>query len=926
MTINVIKRDGTKEPLQYEKLHRMVDTACEGLEVSPAYIETNSRLQMYEGITTKQIQDVLVNSASSLITEEQPDYQYASARLLLFSLIKDIFGANSYPHLKDIIDKNIFIGLYDATILEHYTEKEIDQLNSFIDHKRDLEFTYAGLSQMIDKYLLQDRSTGQVYETPQFAYMMIAATIFKNYPQATRLRYVKNFYDAISQHYISLPTPILGGVRTPKRGFASCALFESDDTLASIGATDEAIFRYTAHRAGIGLDLSRIRAINSKIRNGEVSHTGVVPFVKKMVATTLSCTQNGIRGGASTIAFPIWHKEIESIIVLKNNKGSDDNRERRADYSIKISQLFYERFINNKNITLFSPHDVPLLNEYFGMPEFDELYIKYENDPSIPKTTISARELFTSLMNERADTGRIYILNIDNFNKHSSFEIPLKTSNLCVHGDSIVQLKTQDDNDWHYHSIKSPYILNTPVTTWNGNEESEVTFVKTGKTNIWYEITISDVDKQTETYTTLKVTPYHKFYLSKTKAQEENIRYHFHTKEVRAQDLFIGAELEQFIYDGEVKYLIVTGIKRILLTEPEDTYCAFEPKQNKLIFNGVQTGNCVEISLPTKPLNHIDDENGRIALCMLSAINMGKFKDNHQGFKSLEKYCDLTVRAIEEIIDMQDYPVKAAENSTKNGRYLGVGVTNLAYYLAKHKLKYGDEGATELCHRFFEAFQYYLLKSSNTLAKERGKCVWFNETKYSHGILPIDTYKKSVDDVCKQDYKLDWETLRKEIIEHGLRHSTLSAQMPCESSSVCGNTTNGVDKVRSLMTVKQSRRNSLPVLMPDQDKYKNYYDMLWDQKDNIGFINVLAVLQKFLDQSISTNLSYNPSLHPNRQVPMSIFMKELLYSYKMGLKTLYYHNTMKDTKSFVVEGDSEPDKVTVSVEEVEDCPGGACKL
>jgi ribonucleoside-diphosphate reductase alpha chain len=335
---------------------------------------------------------------------------------------------------------------------------------------------------------------------------------------------------------------------------------------------------------------------------------------------------------------------------------------------------------------------------------------------------------------------------------------------------------------------------------------------------------------------------------------------------------------------------------------------------------------CMEVSLVTKPLNHIDDENGRIALCMLSAINMGKFKDNHQGFKSLEKYCDLTVRAIEEIIDMQDYPVKAAENSTKNGRYLGVGLTNLAYYLAKHKLKYGDDGATDLCHRFFEAFQYYLLKSSNTLAKERGKCEWFNETKYSQGILPIDTYKKSVDDVCKQGYILDWEGLRKDIVEHGLRHSTLSAQMPCESSSVCGNTTNGVDKVRSLMTVKQSRRNSLPVLMPDQDKYKNYYDLLWDQKDNIGFINVLAVLQKFLDQSISTNLSYNPSVYPDRQVPMSTFLKELLYSYKMGLKTLYYHNTMKDTKSFVIEGDTESDKVTTSFEEVEDCPGGACKL
>lgn len=765
--INVIKRDGRIEPFQFDKLHKMVFTACEGLEVSPALIETNSNLQIHDKISTRKIQDVLVRSAASLISVEEPDYQYAAARLLLFGLVKELFN-NNYPHLKELIEKNVQLGLYDKSILEAYSEKELNQLNCFIDHKRDLTFTYAGLSQMIDKYLVQDRSTGKVYETPQYAYMLIAATLFKNYPKKTRISYVKAFYDAISQFYISLPTPIIAGVRTPKKGFASCCLIEVDDSLASIGAADVATLEYTAHRSGIGLDLSRIRGIKSKIRGGEVSHTGVIPFIKKFVATTLSCTQNGVRGGASTIYFPIWHKEIESILVLKNNKGTDDNRERRADYGIKISKLFYDRFLKDEEITLFSPQDVPLLNETFGLPEFDEHYINYEKDFFLPKTKVKARDLFIKLMIERAETGRIYVMNIDHANSHSSFKEPIRMSNLCT-----------------------------------------------------------------------------------------------------------------------------------------------------------------EITLPTKPMNHVDDSDARIALCILAAINLAKFEDTKTGRKNLRKYCDLVVRALEEIIELQQYPINAAKNSTINGRYLGIGVTNLAYFLAKNGLSYSDE-ALPICHRMFESIQYYLLEASNNLAKELGKSNWFHETKYSDGVLPIDTYKKDVDDICNEPYLHDWEELRKSIQQYGLRHGALTAQMPCESSSLVGNMTNGVDKVRSLLTIKQSRANSLPILAPEVSELANKYDMLWEQESNKGLINILAVMQKFFDQAISTNLSYNPAKYPNSEVPMSLLVQELLYAYKMGLKTLYYHYTNK-TVDVTTENNSSNNNLEENSNQKDNdldntCSSGACSI
>ena len=624
---NVKKRDGSIEPLNLEKMHIMCEEACKNLAgVSASQVEIQSGIQFYDGITTAEIQEILIRSASDLISLDNPNYQYVAARLLLYSLRKSLYGRLwEVPHLMDHIQECIKKDVYDADILVKYCEEEIELLNGIIDHGRDFLFTYAGLRQVADKYLVQDRSSGKVYETPQFMYLLIAMTIFADYPKKTRLDYVTRYYTAISKHRINIPTPIMGGVRTPLRQFASCVLVDADDTLDSIFSSDMAIGKYVAQRAGIGINAGRIRGINSKIRGGEVQHTGVVPFLKKFESTVRCCTQNGIRGGSATVHFPIWHKEIQDIIVLKNNKGTEDNRVRKLDYSIQLSKLFYERFITNEKITLFSPHDVPGLYDSFGTESFDELYCTYESDESIPKTRVDAQELILNILKERAETGRMYLMNIDHCNSHSSFLDKVNMSNLCQ-----------------------------------------------------------------------------------------------------------------------------------------------------------------EITLPTKPIQHIDDPDGEIALCILSAINVGKINR----LEELEDLCDLSVRGLEELIDYQGYPVKAAENSTKKRRSLGIGFIGLAHYLAKNGEHYDDSSAWQLTHDLTEAFQYYLLKSSNQLAKEKGKCEYFNRTKYSMGILPIDTYKDEVDEIVPHKLNYDWNSLRSSILEHGLRHSTLSAQMPSESSSIVSNATN----------------------------------------------------------------------------------------------------------------------------------------
>jgi len=748
--IQIVKRSGKKEPINIDKIHKVVEFACEGLAgVSSSQIEMNANLQFYDGMPTSDIQEILVRSANDLISLDNPNYQYAAARLLSYGVNKDVFGEYTAITLQKNIELNIERNVYDPEILEKYTTDEIATLDSYIRHKRDENFTYAGLRQVVDKYLCQDRSNGQIFETPQFMYMMIAATLFANYPAETRMHYVRRYYDATSLFKINIPTPVMAGVRTPVRQFASCVLVDSDDTLDSIFASDMAIGRYTAQRAGIGINAGRIRGVNAKIRGGEVAHTGIIPFLKKFESTVRCCTQNGVRGGSATTHFPFWHQEIEDILVLKNNKGTEDNRVRKLDYSIQLNKTMYERLLSGGDITLFSPHEVPGLYEaYFGdADKFKELYEKYERATSIKKKTIPAMELFSALVKERAETGRIYIMNVDHANTHSSFKDTVYMSNLCQ-----------------------------------------------------------------------------------------------------------------------------------------------------------------EITLPTKPLNHIDDPEGEIALCILSAINVGTLRS----LDDLEELCELAVRALEEIIDYQKYPIKAAEVSTKARRSLGVGYIGLAHYLARQHVKYEDKEAWTLVHDLSEAFQYYLLKASNTLAQERGACEYFNRTKYSDGILPIDTYKKDVDDVVKGKLNYDWDSLRSSIQEHGLRHSTLSAQMPSESSSVVSNATNGIEPPRGYLSTKKSKKGPLKQIVPQYQTLKNHYSLLWDMPNNTGYINIVAVMQKFFDQAISGNWSYNPTHFENNEVPMSVMIGDLLNTYKLGWKTSYYQNTY-DYKTDPSELEDEEAKVELPI-------------
>jgi ribonucleoside-diphosphate reductase alpha chain len=760
---NVVKRNGSVEGLDLNKLHLMVEEACRDLAgVSASQVEMQSGIQFYDGITTAEVQEILIRSASDLIDLEHPNYQFVAARLLLFAVRKQLFGRmHECPTVLEHTQKCVELGVYDAEILALYDAEEFEKLQSFIDHSRDYFFTYAGLRQVVDKYLVQDRSSGQVYETPQFMYLLIAATIFSKYPKETRLDYVKKYYDAISKHKINIPTPIMAGVRTPLRQYASCVLVDVDDTLDSIGSSDLAIMRYVAQRAGIGINAGRIRGINAKIRGGEVAHTGVVPFLKKFEATVRCCTQNGIRGGSATVHFPIWHQEISDILVLKNNKGTEDNRVRKLDYSIQISKIFYERFIQNGEITLFSPHDVPGLYDAFGTDRFDDIYVGYERDASIPRKTIGAQELFLDLLKERAETGRLYIMNIDHCNSHSSFIDKIEMSNLCQ-----------------------------------------------------------------------------------------------------------------------------------------------------------------EITLPTKPIQHIDDPNGEIALCILSAINIGKIKNN----EDLEVLCDLAIRSLDELIDFQGYPVVAAEIATKARRSLGVGYIGLAHYLAKHGEHYDDPGAWKLVHDLTEAFQYYLIKATVNLAKEKGACEYSHRTKYGQGILPIDTYKKDVDELVPNELKYDWEGLRAQVKQYGVRNSTLSAQMPSESSSVVSNATNGIEPPRGYLSVKKSKKGPLKQIVPQFHTLKNNYTLLWDMPSNRGYINIVAVMQKFFDQAISGNWSYNPENYENNEVPVSVMAQDLLTTYKYGWKTSYYQNTYDIKTDEVEESKTSVDDLINNIlnSEEEDCE--SCKI
>jgi ribonucleoside-diphosphate reductase alpha chain len=744
------KRSGEFEKFNIEKINKVINWAIEGISgVSLSEVEINAKLNITENITTQDIHQVIIDSAANLISLEKPNYQYVASRLLNYQLRKDVWGGKHAPRLIDVIHAGIKKKVYDGAIIEKYSEDEINKIGEVIDHDRDLNFTYAGIKQLCDKYLIKNRVTGKIFETPQFAYILIALYAFINYPKETRLEYVHRFYNAISRHKINLPTPIMAGLRTNSKSYASCCLIGVEDNKESITASGTAVSIATASRCGIGIDVSKIRAIGSPVNNGEVVHTGIIPFLKIFEASVKAWQQNGLRGGSATTNIQWWHYEIDDIVVLKNNAGTDDNRVRKLDYTVGMSKLFYDRVIKNEDLTLFSPHEVPHLYEAWGTSKFNKVYEECEVDRKIKiKKKISARKLFSLIVKERVETGRIYILNVDTANEHSSWLDKITMSNLCT-----------------------------------------------------------------------------------------------------------------------------------------------------------------EVIHPTIPLNDYHDPEAEIGMCILSAINMLEIKD----WKDLEKTTDLIVRFLEEIIDIQTYFNKAAENFAKKRRSLGIGITNLAAFFAKNEVSYDSKQALSLLDEYMEHFQYYLLRSSLNLAKERGKCEKYEHTKYAKGILPIDTYRKNVDTICKRKLDLDWEALRKEIKEHGLRHSTLSCCMPCESSSVIQSSTNGVEPVRSLMTYKTSKMGKLPVLVPGIGKFDSNYELAYNFKDNTGIINVNAVIQKYIDMAISTNIYYNYSHYENNVLPDAKVMKELMYAYSMGLISLYYNNTD--------DGDKEQ-----STNKEADCSSGACKL
>lgn len=704
--MTVTKRCGARETIDLDKIHRVITWAAKGLKnVSVSEVELRTHLQFFDGIPTEAIHETIIKSAADLISPESPDYQFLAARLAVFHLRKKAFGQFEPPKLYDHVTKLVELGKYDMHILQDYTREELDIMDTYIDHWRDMNFSYAAVKQLEGKYLVQNRVTHEIYESAQFLYILVAACLFARYPKATRLQYVKDFYDAVSTFKISLPTPIMAGVRTPTRQFSSCVLIECGDSLDSINATASSIVKYVSQRAGIGINAGRIRALGSPIRGGEAFHTGCLPFYKYFQTAVKSCSQGGVRGGAATLFYPIWHLEVESLLVLKNNRGVEDNRIRHLDYGVQLNKLMYQRLIKGENISLFSPSDVPGLYDAFfeDQAEFERLYLQYEQDSSIRKKTLKAVDLFSLMMQERASTGRIYIQNVDHCNTHSPFDskvAPIRQSNLCL-----------------------------------------------------------------------------------------------------------------------------------------------------------------EIALPTKPLNNIDDPNGEIALCTLSALNLGTITD----LAELEPLADLAVRALDNLLDYQDYPIKAAQISSMNRRTLGIGVINFANYLAKNGMKYSDGSANNLTHKTFEAIQFYLLKASMNLAKEKGACPLFNETTYAQGILPIDTYKRDLDKICSEPLHLDWEALRNDIKEYGLRNSTLSALMPSETSSQISNATNGIEPPRGLISVKASKDGQLKQVVPDFDELKYNYELLWQMPSNEGYLQLVGIMQKFVDQAISANTNYDPARFEGRK-------------------------------------------------------------
>ena len=731
-SIMVRKRNGVLEPLDLEKMHKVVFWATRGIEnVSASEVEIRSQIQFYDGIKTSDVQETLIKSAADLISEDTPNYQYVAGRLINYHLRKEVYKSYSPSSLLELVNKNVAKGFYDAQILEAYSEAEWFELDSYIKHERDENFAYVAMEQWRGKYLIQNRVTGEIFETPQMAYMLIAATLFQSYDKAVRLSWIKKYYDHASLGNISLPTPVMSGVRTPQRQFSSCVLIEAGDSLDSINATTGSIVKYVSQKAGMGIGAGRIRAIGSPIRKGAAYHTGVVPFLKLFQSATKSCSQGGVRSGSATVYYPIWHLEIEDLIVLKNNKGTEENRVRQMDYGVQFNKLMYERLISGGDITCFSPHDVPEVYDAFfsNQDRFRELYEAAEADPAIRKKSIKAVDLFTKFMQERKDTGRIYLQNVDHANTHSPFKeeiAPIKMSNLCA-----------------------------------------------------------------------------------------------------------------------------------------------------------------EIDLPTVPLNDLNDEEGRIALCTLSAINWGNIKKP----SDFQELCELAVRGLDALLSYQNYPVRAAELSTQEYRPLGIGIINFAYFLAKNGVSYSDPKALALVDEYAEAWSYYLIKASADLAVEQGPCTKWENLKYADGRLPIDTRKMEVDELVPHVERMDWDGLRSQILKSGIRNATLMALMPAETSAQISNATNGIEAPRSYVSIKQSKHGVLKQVVPEFERLKENYELLWDQKSPEGYLKICSVLQKYIDQGISINTSYNPTYYPDEKIPMSEMIQHLLLAYKYGNKQLYYFNT-----------------------------------
>jgi len=1084
--VRVTKRDGTLEVLDLNKIHKVVEWAAEGLDVSVSQVELEAHLKFFDKMTTEDIQKTLIKSAADLISVEYPDYQYMASRLVVFNLRKKVYGTFTPPHLLSHVKDKTQKGWYDKHILADYTEAEFDTLNSHINHELDMKFAYAGIMQLEGKYLVQDRVKKQVFETPQFLYMLVGMCLFSKYPKSTRIHFIKTFYDETSSFKLSLPTPIMAGVRTPTRQFSSCVLIESGDSLDSINAATSSIVKYISQRAGIGINGGRLRALGSAIRNGEAVHTGVIPFWKMFQTAVKSCSQGGVRGGAATVFYPLWHLEVESLLVLKNNKGIEENRIRHMDYGVQLNKLMYERLITDGYITLFSPSDVEGMYDAFfeDQDKFNRLYIAAEGDSSIRQKRVKAVELFSLMMQERASTGRIYIQNVDHCNTNSPFDpkvAPIRQSNLCVAPETMILTR----NGY----IPIVEAEGEELDIWNGEEWSKVVVQKTGDNQGLIKV-------ETSAGQSLECTPYHKWYIfdgygrpyKEVRTNElkvgdklakfdlpviegfktfkapytngfysgdgcrysgNSIVYLYHEKrsllpfidttdaisvvedlnqkriliryknnlkekffvpnsdytiearldwlagyldadgcvyrngtnealtassinkgflqdiQMMLQTLGVSCKISDFADEGmkplpandgtgDMKMFFCQKAYRLLITSrdsqrlldlgikfnrlkiekrtpqrdakqfnkvlsvidegrTDDTYCFREGKRGMGMFNGILTGQCLEIALPTKPLNNVDDEGGEVALCTLAAFNLGMIKS----LKDLERTADIAVRALDALLDYQNYPLPAAKRSSMGRRTLGIGAINYANWIAKQGLKYSDGSANNKTHELFEAIQYYCLKASNNLAKEVGACPYFSDTTYAKGVLPIDRYKKSVDDLHSAELLLDWESLRSDIAAHGLRNSTLTALMPAETSAQVSNSTNGIEPPRGLVSIKSSKDGQLKQVVPDIKKLKNSYELLWDIPSNKGYLDLVGIMQKFVDQAISANTNYDPNKFPDGLVPLQQMIADILHAYKVGAKTLYYHNTR--------DGSSQSQDEVVEVED-ESCGSGGCKI